>query len=264
MSLSAFFPDHCLLPSVTFLGTASVTPDAGGDTASFMIGRTILVDTGWWATLKMLQYGFSPLEIQYLILTHCHHDHYIGLPHLLFYRRMKRHTEPLKIIGPADDLSRIVDRAQDFLQIDRFPEVEDTVELIPLSPGADFNADGFGLKTVGTLHAVQGLCYRFTDNASGRTFGFTGDTAYHPPIADHLQGCPFVVHEASHADRIVGNAAATGHSTAAEAARIAKACGAERLALVHVHRASAEAAVKAARVIFPGAFWPMDGEDVTF
>jgi len=248
-------------PLITFLGTASVTPDAGGDTASFLIGRNILVDTGWNAPLRMMQFGFSPLEIEYVIFTHCHHDHYMGLPQLLFYRRMKRHESTLRIIGPEEDLEKTVEISHTFLQVERFPECRDNVETIPLVPGASLSTPTFTLDTIQTVHAVQGLCYRFTDSASGSALGFTGDTAYHPPIADHLKGCATIIHEASHADRTVENARSTGHSSAMDAARIAIEAKATRLALIHLHRQSGPTALKAARAIFPGAFWPMDGEE---
>src|SRR5689334_23751249 len=109
---------------VTFLGTDAVVPECGGDTASFVINRKIMVDTGWYGAIKMRCYGLDPMQIETLILTHCHHDHYIGLPQLLFYLTMRaseRADRPkLKIIGPAEDLELVVRLAQQFLQMDRF------------------------------------------------------------------------------------------------------------------------------------------------
>ena len=93
--------------TVTFLGTSAVVPGAGHDTASFLINGKYLVDTGWYATIKMRGYGFDPMQLEYLFFTHCHHDHYIGLPQLLFYLRMRRRfTEPVHQLcnprGPSD------------------------------------------------------------------------------------------------------------------------------------------------------------------
>jgi ribonuclease Z len=252
--------------TLTFLGTASVTPEAGHDTVSFMINRNILVDTGWFAAIRMLSYGFSPLDLEYLILTHCHHDHYLGLPHLLFYRRMRQGdregVRPLKIIGPAEDVQRVVDLSRDLLQVERFPDGAHVPEVFPLTPGDRFDCSSFHLDTCDTIHAVQGLCYKYGD-VDGNAFGFTGDTAYHPPIAEFLRDCPLIVHEASHGPRIVENAKESGHSSAEEAARIAKAAGAERLAMVHLREKDVEPAVEVARRVFPGAFCPEDGEAVT-
>ena len=89
---------------VVFLGVDAVTPAGGEDTASFVINRKYLVDTGWYGTIKMRSYGLDPLDLEYLFLTHCHHDHYIGLPHLLFYLTMRGHERPDRT--PRNDRAR--------------------------------------------------------------------------------------------------------------------------------------------------------------
>ena len=71
--------------TVTFLGTAAAIPSAGHDAASFVVNERYLVDTGWNTALTLLTHGLDPLNIEYLLLTHCHHDHYLGLPQLLFF-----------------------------------------------------------------------------------------------------------------------------------------------------------------------------------
>ena len=40
--------------TLAFLGTAAVTPEAGHDTANFLINRHIMVDTGLSAAIPML------------------------------------------------------------------------------------------------------------------------------------------------------------------------------------------------------------------
>src|SRR5437588_109948 len=97
---------------ITFLGTSAVVPAGGGDTSSMVVNGRILIDTGWYSAVKMQLYGLSPLDLEYVILTHCHHDHYIGLPQILFYRAMRRRDRPvmplLKVIGPAEVVVRVV------------------------------------------------------------------------------------------------------------------------------------------------------------
>jgi ribonuclease Z len=253
--------------TVTFLGTSSVVPGYGHDTASFLINGRYLVDTGWYATLKMRGYRFDPMQLEYLFLTHCHHDHYIGLPQLLFYLRMRRRERPdrppLRIVGPAEDLERVVTLARQFLQTERFPDVECIPELFPLSPGESFEDAAFRLDTCATVHPVQGLCYRFTDRSTGAVFAFTGDTAYHAPIAAHVRGVPLLIHEASYGPDPAPAENRSQHSGAPEAARIAVEAGVGRLALVHCPEEKQAAAVAAAQAIFPNTFWPADGETVT-
>ncbi len=250
--------------TVTFLGTEAVVPEGGGDTASFVINGAILVDTGWYAAIKMRYYGIDPMGLEYLILTHCHHDHYIGLPHLLFYLAMRAGERPgrppLKVIGPAGELELVVGLAEQFLQADRFPAVRCRYDLIPLNPGDSWSDTAFGLTTCASVHPVPGLCYRFTDTRTGKVISFTGDTAYHPAIPPALKDADLLIHEASFGESSAPAANTSLHSGAPDAARVAIESGARRLALIHCPRAQQAAALAAAQALFPNTFWPADGE----
>ena len=253
--------------TVTFLGTSSVVPEAGRDTASFVINRKYLIDTGWCAATKMLAVGLSPLDMEWLFITHCHHDHYIGLPHILFYLRMRKRDRPdrapLKIAGPEDNIEEVVELARRFLQVDRFPEVDCAPEVHPIAPGGSLETDAFRIDTCQTKHAVQGLCYRFADKVTGATVAFTGDTGYHPPVAEHVRGCGLLIHEASHGATSPEPRPGQGHAGAPDAARIARAAGVKQLALVHGTEPNIADALAAARQIFPDTIWPDDGQVVT-
>ena len=254
--------------SITFLGTASVIPEVGHDTASFVINNgKYLVDTGWYAASRMRAYGFDPLKLEYLFLTHCHHDHYIGLPQIMFYLAMRHYKEtnypPIKIIGPREDLERVVNLAREFLQQgDRFPEAGCPVELIPLSAGETYEDPAFQVETCKSLHPVPALCYRFTDKKTGATFAFTGDTAYDPSIAEHVRGVQLLITEASYGANPAPESNASLHSGAPDAARMAVEAGVDRLALMHCAAQNQAAALAAAQAIFPNTVWPADGETI--
>lgn len=253
--------------TVTFLGTETVVPGPGRDTASFLVNGKLLVDTGWYAVLKMKSYGFNPMDLEALMITHCHHDHYLGLPQLLFYLRMRRHERPerppLQIFGPAEDIARVVTLSRQFLQTERFPDVEYLPEIIPLNPGDSYHAADFHLDTCASRHPVQALTYRFTDRATGARIAWTGDTAYAPHIADHVRGVDLFITEASHGPVSPDPAQNKSlHSGAPDAARLALAAGVGRLALIHCPAEQAEAALVAARAIFPATFFPGEGETV--
>jgi len=252
--------------TVTFLGTDAVVPDCGGDTASFVINRRYLVDTGWYAAIKMTCYGLDPMRLDYLFLTHCHHDHYIGLPHLLFYLAMRASQRPdrppLKIVGPAGDLETVVQLAQQFLQMDRFAPVRYDPVLIPLHPGESWDDPDFRLETCASLHPVPGLCYRFTDVRTGCVVALTGDTAYDPAIPPFALGADLLITEASYGASPAPAANASLHSGAPDAARLAREAGVKRLALVHCPRLKQQAALAAAQALFPDTIWPADGETI--
>ncbi|TVQ28455.1 MAG: MBL fold metallo-hydrolase [Spirochaetaceae bacterium] len=245
---------------ITFLGTSTAIPDRGDDTASFVVNDRILIDTGWSSVENLIRNDIDPLSIDCLIFTHMHHDHYLSLPAFLFYQVMKRRDlRDLSIIGPADDVEHVVSCACDFLQLERFFGSETTAPRVhPVRPGDTFTHDRFVLDTVPTLHPVQGICGKLTDTATGSVFAFTGDTAYHAPLADHVSGASLLIHDCT-----LGPVAADPdtnkglHAGALDAARIARDAGVGTLVLLHGPRSSARASVDAARTLFDGeVVWP--------
>lgn len=230
---------------VTILGDSSCTPDVGHEAACFVINGKHLVDTGWCAALKMRQYGFDPLALESIILTHFHQDHYLGLPQLLFYAGLKKHQgPPLNIIGPDQHLERVVRAAVEFLQIYRFPELAVNYKLVPLAAGDKFELPGLRFETFAARHVSggnqleQALVYKVADEAKGARLAFTGDTHFHPPIADFVKDVPLLIHDGV-------------HTQPKDAAGIARRAGVGRLVLIHYPQSRAARILAEAQAVFP-------------
>jgi ribonuclease Z len=250
---------------VTFLGTAAVLPGAGEDTACFLINGGILFDTGWYAALKMQSHGYDPLDVEWLIFTHCHHDHYMGLPALQFCRAMRTAwgpaRPPLKIVGPPSDLEIVVRLSREFLQADRFPTVWAEPELFPLPPGETLEMDAFRLETRLAQHGVEGICGRFTDLATGRVVAFSGDTGPIGTMVELAWRADLLIHEASLSPEAADDQAIV-HSRATDAAQVALEAEVARLRLVHLGPGHRQRSLEAARAIFPATELAAEGETI--
>jgi ribonuclease Z len=96
----------------------------------------------------------------------------------------------------------------------------------------------------------------------GRTVVLSGDTRPHPAVLSAAKGADLLVHEATFGEDEKARALETGHSTAREAAIMARDAGVDQLVLTHVSaRYSREAPelLAEAQEVFPGTVIARDG-----
>lgn len=238
---------------IAVLGDSVCIPDPGHEPSSLLVNGKHLIDTGWCVALSMRQYGFDPTVLESILLTHCHQDHYIGLPQLLFFIGMKQSQRPLTIAGPAEHLAHVLEAARDFLQIHRFPELAVNVKAVPLAPGdvlelSDVRVESLAARHVSSKNRAEpALAYRVTDKASGATFAYSGDTSYHPPLAEFARNVPLLIHDAA-------------HTSAKDAADIARQAGAGRLLLIHYAQSRGQRLLQEAQGVFPNTDLARQGE----
>lgn len=94
-----------------------------------------------------------------------------------------------------------------------------------------------------------------------RSYAYCSDTSYLPHLAKQLQGTTLIFHEATYPEEFVQRAAERGHSTARQAAMVAREAGAAQLCIGHYSgRIKDESALlKEATEIFPNTLLAREG-----
>ena len=298
--------------SLTILGSSAAVPANGRFPSSHYVvihNRHFLIDCGEGAQMQLTRFNIPVHKINYILISHLHGDHYLGLIGLLFSMHLQKRQAELHLFGPPG-LNEIIllqlkysksvlNYPLHFHAIDpaeRKVIIEDdaiTVETIPLIhklPCAGFllkekpkprRIDKSRLsKEVLLQHIVQLKAGKDVLNDAGEllfrndeytlpphrslSYAYCSDTAYNESMIEQLRDVTLLYHEATFMEIDIDKAIETKHSTARQAALIARACNAEQLVLGHfsARYRDLDLLLAEASVIFPTTSLAVEGETI--
>lgn len=242
-------------PFLRVLGSADWLPTKNNDGSCYLLNDRIMIDTGWSAAFNMICHDLDPITPKLLCFTHMHADHYIGLTQLILYWRIKKSSfGEWTIAGPKQSVKGAIERAFQYVFHDFEGLIQDEMEMpriMELSEGESFEAQGYNVLVMASDHSIPGLCYRFTHLETGDSIGFTGDTSYRDTFGEFFKRCDLLVHEVTAGEGPLNlNAnAISKHSSAQEAAQVAKDAQVKYLLLTHANESRRETAVEAAKLL---------------
>ncbi len=288
--------------SVFFAGTAGSVPTARRGLPALLVrrgGDRILFDCGE-GTQRQLVGSVGLTELTEIFLTHFHADHWLGLPGLLKTFDLRGRERPLAIHGPRGlrELLALAQRAagrvrfeldlheltpgevldRDGYKIaavqvehrgmafgyvlyeDERPGVfdPDAAARLGLTPGPEFGRVQRG-ETINGVSPEQVL----GPPRRGRKLVISGDTRPCESLRIAAHGADVLIHEATFAEDERERAAETGHSTAAQAAELARDAEVRLLALTHFSTRYPVAVLRdEARAIFARTVLPRDFDTI--
>ncbi len=259
--------------SLFFAGTAGSVPSARRGLPALLVRRgaeRILIDCGE-GTQRQLVRSVGLADLTDVFLTHLHADHWLGLPGMLKSFELRDRDRPLTVHGPPgtrallermrpvygrprygltirelepdeavrrDDLEIVAFNVRHRAQAFGYVLVEDErpgrfdaalAEQLGVTAGPDFGRLQRGEVVAGVRpEQVVG------EARHGRKVVVTGDTAPTDAVVVAAHRADVLVHEATFAHEDAERAAATGHSTARQAAQVAADAEVGLLALTHL------------------------------
>lgn len=260
--------------SLFFAGTAGSVPTPKRGLPAILLragGERILFDCGEGTQHQLLRSGGLP-DLDAIFITHLHLDHWLGLPGMIKSFDMRDRDSQLEIFGPpgfmavfqqvirpiigrtryrldVGDLDPHEEIGYDGFVIQGFP-VKHRVEAfgyamieddrpgrfdaqrateLGVTPGPDFGRLQRGEAVDGvTPDQVMG------EDRPGRRIVYSGDTMPCQTTEVYAAGADVLIHEATFLEDERARARETGHSTAAQAARLALDAKVKLLALTHL------------------------------
>ncbi|MCQ2056334.1 MAG: ribonuclease Z [archaeon] len=262
-----------------------------------------MFDCGEGSQRQMLGSRFSIMKIENIFITHLHGDHILGVPGLVQTMNLLGRVKPISIYGPIGtklsithllnacneelgfNINLIETKSGDKFDINyasistiktehsvpsvgyiyKEPDSRGLFDVkkalkLGLSPGPDFAKIEMG-KIVRGIFPSQII----GSSRKGCSVMYTGDTKMCNSVSEAAKDIDMLIHEATYIDKDSDLAKSNFHSTARDAAEIARSCGARMLALVHISNRykSNEQSLSEARTLFANTIAPSDLDMVT-
>jgi ribonuclease Z len=289
--------------SLFFAGTGGSVPGARRGLPAILVrrgGDRLLFDCGE-GTQRQLVRSVGLVDMDSVFITHFHADHWLGLPGMLKSFALRERDQPLTVYGPRGlnelmglmraiygrlpyELSIVeLDPAQsverDGYVIAAIPVSHRTpsafgyalveqprpghldaerAEQLGVRPGPDFGRLQRGETVGGVLpEQVMGA------TREGRKIVLSGDTEPCEALAIAAHQADVLVHEATFTDEDAERARVTAHSTARQAATLARDAEARLLALTHISSRYAGGELRdEARSVFAATEAPRDFDTI--
>lgn len=150
--------------NLTLLGTAASVPTTSRNTSAALLtrgGDRWLIDCGEGTQRQLLRAGIGLVELDVILLTHLHGDHYLGLPGLLKTYGLRGRDRPLRLVGPRG-LTRLFDALAPV--IGRLPFRLELDERDPTRAGTVWEDEGDArIEAFPTRHSVPSMGYALVE-----------------------------------------------------------------------------------------------------
>jgi ribonuclease BN (tRNA processing enzyme) len=192
-----------------FVGCGDALGSGGRFNTCFHVtgGRVnFLIDCGASSLPALKRLGIACDEIDLILITHFHGDHFGGLPFLLLDAQFTRRTRPLVIAGPQGIASKLPALMEALFEHSSKTKQRFDLSVVALEPE---QSRTFGEVTVTPYPVVHGesggpfLAYRI--EAESRIITYSADTEWTDRLIPAARGADLFIAEAYYYDRIVKN-----------------------------------------------------------
>ena len=172
-------PVHC--PAMTkldlaFIGTGNAWVQEGQCWNGFLVNDRYLFDTPPTVLMALQKMGTAINDIETIVISHHHGDHFLGLPFMLLYWKYFGRTKPVDIIGPPDTeliAHMLADRTYGHLFETKYALNWVVAKAGERIVSGDLVLDPVAMKHDPELTASLG----FACTLDERRFAYTGDSA---------------------------------------------------------------------------------------
>lgn len=190
-----------------FLGSGDAFGSGGRLQTCFLLttaGGRFLIDCGATALSAMRRFGVEPNDLEAIVLSHLHGDHYGGLPFfILDAQLMSKRTAPLTVAGPRGAERRLREAMEALFPGSSTAERRFRVEVRELEPARRTPVGSLAVIAFEVRHPSGAPALALRIEIDGKTVAYSGDTEWTEALIDAARGADLFIAEAYFYDKRV-------------------------------------------------------------
>ncbi len=195
------------MSEVLFIGTSDAF-GAGGRRQSALLLRgqrgSVLVDCGATTGSGLNELGVDRNEIETILISHFHGDHFGGIPLFLLaalYQDERKH--PLRIAGPPQVEARVRNLAWAMGHAIEARPWSFPIEFQEVPAGSSYEVGPAKIQSFATRHQIEAHPQGYRIETGGETIAYSGDTGWFPELPRISAGADLFVCECTlHRERL--------------------------------------------------------------
>jgi ribonuclease BN (tRNA processing enzyme) len=194
---------------VQFVGCGDAFGSGGRQNTCFHVtgaSANFLIDCGATTLPALKRLGIARNDIELILITHFHGDHFAGLPFFLLDAQFSRRTRPLVIAGPEGIETRLAQVMEALFEHSSKTKQKFELAVIALAPGRKRTFGAIDVTPYPVVHGDSGgpfLAFRIA--AEGRVIAYSADTEWTETLVPLAQDADLFIAEAYTYDRPVRN-----------------------------------------------------------
>lgn len=194
---------------VTFLGSGNAFGTGGLLQPCIHVrhpGGQFLVDCGATAVIAMKRFAVDPNDLDFVLVSHLHGDHFGGIPYLILDAQLvSKRSRPLVLAGPPG-----LETRWSVLTEVSFPGAtavarKFAVETRELVPGVPAALGDVTIEPFPVAHMPHDLCFAYRIAVGGRIIAYTGDTEWVDALLPACREADLLIAEAYSRDKKIKN-----------------------------------------------------------